>query len=89
MHKPLAALLSQDRIITDPPAADRWQPIDELLGKLIESHTVDSANRAAITAVVRKHADIRQALQHAPDAAAILQLIRHHKTLGAPPTVHP
>jgi len=164
MHKPLAALLTQDHIITDLRAADRWQAIDELLGKLVESHAVDPANRAAITAVVRKreqsmstgigygigiphattdcipqavaalgcshrgiafgaldgqpvslvvlflvpqgqfqqhlhtmagiakllqHADIRQALQQAPDAAAILQLIQHHEALRPPQTVHP
>jgi hypothetical protein len=33
MHKPLDALLALDRIITDLQAADRWQAIDELLGK--------------------------------------------------------
>lgn len=159
MHKPLASLLAQDRIITDLQAADRWQAIDELLGKLVESHTVDSANRPAITAAVRKreltmstgigygigiphattdcipqalaalgrshrgiafdaldgqpvslvvlflvpqgqiqqhlhtmrsiakllqHAEIRQALQQAPDAAAILQVIQSHEALTAP-----
>ena len=164
MHKPLAALLTQDRIVTDLRAADRWQAIDELVGKLVESHAVDSANRAAIAAVVRKreqsmstgigfgigiphatidcipqavaalgrstrgivfdaldgqpvslvvlflvpqgqfqqhlhtmagiakllqHGEIRQALQQAQDAAAILQLIQHHEALRAPQTVHP
>jgi mannitol/fructose-specific phosphotransferase system IIA component (Ntr-type) len=159
MHKPLAALLTQDRIITDLRAADRWQAIDELLGNLIESHAVDPANRAAVAAIVRKreqsmstgigfgigiphattdcipqavaalgrsnrgiafdaldgqpvnlvvlflvpqgqfqqhlhtmagiakllqHADIRQGLQQAPDAAAILQLIQRHEAPGTP-----
>ena len=164
MQKPLAALLAQDRIITDLQAADRWQAIDELLDKLIQSHAVDPANRCAIAAVVRKreqsmstgigcgigiphaitdcltqavaalgrshrgiafdaldgqpvslvvlflvprgqmqqhlhtmggiarllqHADTRQALQQAPDAAAILQLIQHHEALRPSQTVHP
>jgi len=164
MHKPLATLLTKDRIITDLRAADRWQAIDELLDKLVESHAVDPANRAGISAVVRKreqsmstgicygigiphattdclpqavaalgrstrgvafdaldgqpvslvvlflvpqgqfqqhlhtmagiasllqHADIRHALQQAPDAAAILQLILHHEALRASQTLHP
>ena len=164
MHKTLAALLSQDRIITDLRAASRWEAIDELLNHLIDTRALDAANRGAITAVVRKreqsmstgigfgigiphattdcisqpvaalgrsnrgiafdaldgqpvnlvvlflvpqgqfqqhlqtmagiakllqHANIRQALQHAPDAAAILQLIQHHEVLTAPQAVHP
>jgi len=162
MQKPLATLLTQDRIITALQATDRWQAIDELLGKLVESHAVNSANLAAITAVRKReqsmstgigygigiphattdcipqaiaalgrstrgitfealdgqpvslvvlllvpqgqfqqhlhtvagiakllqHAEIRQALQQAPDAAAILQIIQHHEALRDSQTVH-
>ncbi len=54
MHKTLSSLLAPDRIITDLQAADRWQAIDELLTRLIDTGTIDAQNRSAITAVVRK-----------------------------------
>ncbi len=163
MQKPLAALLTPDRIITDLQAADRWQAIDELLTRLIDTRAVDPQNRAAITAAVRKrelsmstgigygigiphattdcvaqavaamgrsscglafaaldgqpvklvvlflvpqgqfqqhlhtmagiakllqHADTRLALQRAPDAAAILQIIQRQETHCAPQAAH-
>ena len=160
MQKPLAELLTQDRIINDLQAADRWQAIDELLTRLVDTGAVQAEHRAAVAAVVRKreqsmstgigygigvphattdcisqpvaalgrssrgiafdaldgqpvklvvlflvpqgqlpkhlhtmagiarllqHADIRQALQQAPDAAAILQLIRQQEASDAAP----
>jgi mannitol/fructose-specific phosphotransferase system IIA component (Ntr-type) len=164
MHKSLAELLTQDRIINDLQAADRWQAIDELLTRLIHTGAIQAENRVAIAAVVRKreqsmstgigfgigiphattdcisqavaalgrssrgiafdaldgqpvnlvvlflvpqgelqqhlhtmagiakllqHAEIRQALRQAPDAAAVLQLIRHHEARRATQTIHP
>ncbi len=54
MHKTLSSLLTPDRIVTDLQAADRWQAIDELLARLIDTGTIDPQNRSAITTAVRK-----------------------------------
>lgn len=50
----LGDILSQDQIIPELQAADRWQAIDELVGNLVATGKIRAGHREAITAVVRK-----------------------------------
>jgi mannitol/fructose-specific phosphotransferase system IIA component (Ntr-type) len=50
----LADILSQEHIVTDLQASNRWQAIDELIDHLVATGKIKSEHRAAITAVVKK-----------------------------------
>jgi len=50
----LADILTKESILTDLQAADRWQAIDELIGNLVATGRIQSENRDAIAAVVKK-----------------------------------
>ena len=50
----LADILSEEQIVTDLQAANRWQAIDELIGNLVATGKINPEHREAITAVVRK-----------------------------------
>jgi mannitol/fructose-specific phosphotransferase system IIA component (Ntr-type) len=50
----LGDILSNEQIIPDLQAADRWQAIDELIGNLVTTGRIKPEHREAITAVVRK-----------------------------------
>jgi fructose-specific phosphotransferase system IIA component len=50
----LGDILSNEQIITDLQAADRWQAIDELINNLVATGKIKAENREAIAAVVKK-----------------------------------
>lgn len=50
----LGDILSQEQIVPDLQAADRWQAIEELIGNLVATGKIKPEHREAITAVVRK-----------------------------------
>jgi mannitol/fructose-specific phosphotransferase system IIA component (Ntr-type) len=54
MSTSLGEILTEDQIITDLQAKDRWQVIDELISNLVTTGKVKAEHRDAITAAVRK-----------------------------------
>jgi len=50
----LADILSQEQIITDLRATNRWEAIDELIEKLVVTDKIMAEHRDAITAAVKK-----------------------------------
>jgi mannitol/fructose-specific phosphotransferase system IIA component (Ntr-type) len=50
----LGDILNRDQIVTDLRATNRWQAIDELIAKLVETGKIKPEHRDAITAAVRK-----------------------------------
>jgi mannitol/fructose-specific phosphotransferase system IIA component (Ntr-type) len=50
----LGDILGPEQIVPDLQASTRWEAIDELIAKLIDSGKVPAEHREAITAVVRK-----------------------------------
>ena len=50
----LGDILSNEQIITDLQAADRWQAIDELINNLVATGKIKPDNKDAIAAVVKK-----------------------------------
>ena len=50
----LADILTQDQIITDLQAANRWEAIDELINNLVTTGKIQAQHRDAIAAVVKK-----------------------------------
>ncbi len=50
----LGDILNNDQIITDLRAANRWEAIDELIGKLVATGKIKSKDQEAIAAVVKK-----------------------------------
>jgi mannitol/fructose-specific phosphotransferase system IIA component (Ntr-type) len=50
----LGDILTNEQIITDLQAADRWQAIDELINNLVATGKIKPENRDAISAVVKK-----------------------------------
>jgi mannitol/fructose-specific phosphotransferase system IIA component (Ntr-type) len=54
MSTSLGEILTEEQIITDLRATDRWQVIDELISNLIATGKVKAEHRDGITAAVRK-----------------------------------
>jgi mannitol/fructose-specific phosphotransferase system IIA component (Ntr-type) len=50
----LGDILSNEQIITDLRASNRWEAIDELISQLIASGKIKAEHREAIAAVVKK-----------------------------------
>ena len=50
----LGDILSQEQIITDLQATNRWEAIDELINNLVATGKIKPENREAIAAVVKK-----------------------------------
>lgn len=50
----LGDILHKDQIITDLKATNRWEAIDELIGRLVESGKIKPEHREQIAAVVKK-----------------------------------
>ncbi len=50
----LADILSKDQIIPDLRASNRWEAIDELIGNLVTTGKIQSGDRDAVTAAVKK-----------------------------------
>jgi fructose-specific phosphotransferase system IIA component len=50
----LADILTKEQILTDLQAADRWQAIDELIGRLVSTGKIQPEHRDAVTAAVKK-----------------------------------
>lgn len=50
----LGDILQKEQIIPEMKASTRWEAIDELIGRLVESGKIKAENREAVTAVVRK-----------------------------------
>jgi fructose-specific phosphotransferase system IIA component len=50
----LADILNKEQIVTDLKAANRWDAIDELIGKLVECGRIKPVHRDQIAAVVKK-----------------------------------
>ena len=50
----LGDILSNQQIITDLQAADRWQAIEELINNLVATGKIKPENKDAIAAVVKK-----------------------------------
>jgi mannitol/fructose-specific phosphotransferase system IIA component (Ntr-type) len=50
----LGDILSNEQIITDLQAADRWMAIDELINVLVATGKIKAENKDAISAVVKK-----------------------------------
>ena len=50
----LGDILSQEQIITDLQATDRWQAIDELIKNLVSTGKIKAEHHDAIAAVVKK-----------------------------------
>jgi len=50
----LGDILSNEQIITDLEAADRWQAIDELIKNLVSTGKIKAEHQDAIAAVVKK-----------------------------------
>lgn len=49
----LASLLSEDQIIPEMAATDRWQAIEEIVGRLVGGGHLDEAHRAEAVAALR------------------------------------
>jgi len=54
MNTNLGSILSEAQIIPDLRAANRWEAIDELIRRLIETGNLKPAQREAVTAAVRR-----------------------------------
>ena len=54
MNLGLGDILTEAQIITDLRATDRWEAIDELINKLVDTGRIKSEHRDGITAAVRK-----------------------------------
>ena len=54
MNANIANLLTENRIVPGLRAADRWQGIDDLLDKLMETGTIRRGERDVVAASVRK-----------------------------------
>lgn len=50
----LADILSEEQIVPDLRAANRWEAIDELIEKLVATNKIRPDDRAAVTAAVKK-----------------------------------
>src|SRR6478752_9655542 len=50
----LGDILQKEQVITELKASTRWEAIDELIGRLVESGKIKPENREAISAVVKK-----------------------------------
>ncbi len=50
----LGDILSNEQILTDLQAADRWQAIEELINNLVATGKIRPEHKAAIAAVVKK-----------------------------------
>ncbi|MCB1125075.1 MAG: PTS sugar transporter subunit IIA [Verrucomicrobiae bacterium] len=50
----LGDILHPDNIVPELASTDRWQAIDELIGRLVETKTIREEDREPIAAVVRK-----------------------------------
>jgi len=50
----LGDILTREQIITDLRATNRWEAIDELIGRLVETGRIQPESCAAVTAAVRK-----------------------------------
>ncbi|MEP6662546.1 MAG: PTS sugar transporter subunit IIA [Verrucomicrobiota bacterium] len=50
----LADILTQEQILPDLQATNRWEAIDELIQNLVTTGKIKTENREAITAVVKK-----------------------------------
>ncbi len=50
----LGDILSRDQIITDLQATNRWDAIDELIGKLVSTGKIKPEHQEAIAVVVKK-----------------------------------
>jgi mannitol/fructose-specific phosphotransferase system IIA component (Ntr-type) len=50
----LGDILSNEQIVTDLQAADRWQAIDELIKRLVDTGKIKPENHDAVAAVVKK-----------------------------------
>jgi len=50
----LSDILTSDSIIADLKAADRWAAIDELIDQLVAAGRIAPADRAAVSAVIRR-----------------------------------
>jgi mannitol/fructose-specific phosphotransferase system IIA component (Ntr-type) len=54
MNANIANLLTENQIVPELRAADRWQAIDELLGKLMETGAIKPGERDVVAGAVRK-----------------------------------
>jgi PTS system nitrogen regulatory IIA component len=54
MNARLGDILSEAQIITDLRATDRWEAIDELINKLVETGRIKAEHHDGINAAVRK-----------------------------------
>ncbi len=50
----LGDILQPEQIVTDLKATNRWEAIDELVGRLVDTGKIKPEHREQITAVVRK-----------------------------------
>ncbi len=50
----LGDILHQDNIVPELTATNRWEAIDELIGRLVATRTIRSEDRDAIVSVVRR-----------------------------------
>jgi mannitol/fructose-specific phosphotransferase system IIA component (Ntr-type) len=50
----LADILSQEQIVTDLRAINRWEAIDELIGNLVTTGKIPAEHRDAVIAAVKK-----------------------------------
>jgi hypothetical protein len=64
MNPTIAEILKEQQIVIDMQATDRWQAIDELLGRLIETGTVRAESREAVASALRKREETRAVHEH-------------------------
>src|SRR5712664_707383 len=50
----LSDILTEEQILTDLQASNRWEAIDELINNLVSTQKIKAENREAIGAVVKK-----------------------------------
>ncbi len=50
----LSEIVQKEQILTELKASNRWEAIDELIGRLVECGRIKPEHREAITAVVKK-----------------------------------
>ncbi len=50
----LSEIVQKEQIITELKASNRWEAIDELIGRLVECGRIKAEHREAITAAVKK-----------------------------------
>ncbi len=50
----LSEIVQKEQIITELKASNRWEAIDELIGRLVDCGRIKAEHREAITAVVKK-----------------------------------